>query len=144
MASRDSRSEYERRMHRVLEHIDRELDQPLDLATLAEVAHFSPFHFHRLFAAWMGETLGDYLRRRRVELAAMRLLSQPRLTVLNAALSVGFGSGEAFSHAFKARFGCFPTLLREQHGRGQRAKRNSEQPHSKRDQVIFHTDPQHG
>ena len=75
MSSRDSRSEYERRMHKVLEHIDRHLDEPLDLAALAEVAHFSPFHFHRLFAAWMGETLGDYLRRRRVELAAMRLLS---------------------------------------------------------------------
>src|SRR4029077_17942250 len=105
MSSRGSRTEYEKRMHKVLEHIDRHLDQPLDLATLAEVAYFSPFHFHRLFAAWMGETLGDYLRRRRVELAAMRLLSQPRLRVLNAALSVGFGSGEAFSRAFKGRFG---------------------------------------
>jgi AraC family transcriptional regulator len=144
MASRDSRSEYERRMHRVLEHIDRELDQPLDLATLAEVAHFSPFHFHRLFAAWMGETLGDYLRRRRVELAAMRLLSQPRLTVLNAALSVGFGSGEAFSHAFKSRFGCSPSSLRNQHARERRGKRNSDQVHSNRDQVIFHHDLQHG
>lgn len=38
-------------MHRVLEHIDRELDQPLDLERLAAVAHFSPFHFDRLFAA---------------------------------------------------------------------------------------------
>ena len=40
-------------MHRVLEHIDRHLDQPLELETLAEVAHFSAFHFHRLFSAWM-------------------------------------------------------------------------------------------
>ena len=58
-------------MHRVVEHIDKHLDQPLDLGTLAEVAHFSPFHFHRLFAAWMGETLGDYLRRRKIEVAAI-------------------------------------------------------------------------
>ena len=71
--------------------------------TLAEVAHFSPFHFHRLFSAWMGETLGDYLRRRRVEVAAMRLVAQPRVTVLQTALSVGFGSAEAFTRAFKAR-----------------------------------------
>jgi AraC family transcriptional regulator len=108
----DSRIEYERRMHRVIEAIDRRLDQPLDLASLAAVAHFSPSHFHRLFAAWTGETLGDYLRRRRVEQAASRLASQPRLSVLQVALSVGFGSGEAFSRAFKARFGCSPSAWR--------------------------------
>ncbi len=59
MTSSRSRAEYDGRMHRVLAHIDKQLDQPLDLETLAEVAHFSRFHFHRLFLAWMGETLGD-------------------------------------------------------------------------------------
>ena len=61
------RAEYARRMNRVLDYIDLHLDQPLDLARLAGVANFSPFHFHRVFAAWMGETLGDYARRRRLE-----------------------------------------------------------------------------
>ena len=60
----------------------------------------------------MGETLGDYLRRRRVEVAAMRLAAQPRTTVLNIALSVGFGSAEAFARAFRSRFGCSPTAWR--------------------------------
>ena len=114
MDSRDSRSEYQKRMHRVTEHIDRNLDQPLDLATLAEVAHFSPYHFHRLFSAWMGETLGDYLRRRRLEIAAIRLVTQPRTPVLHVALAVGFGSAEAFARAFRARFGCAPTVWRTQ------------------------------
>ncbi len=115
-------------MHRVIEAIDRRLDQPLDLAQLAAVAHFSPYHFHRLFAAWMGETLGDYLRRRRVELAAGRLAAQPRLSVLQVALSVGFGSGEAFSRAFKARFGCSPSAWRSQLNRKHdQAHRNSGQ-----------------
>jgi AraC family transcriptional regulator len=97
MIGNDSRAEYTKRMHRVLEYIDSHLDQPLELTTLAAVAHFSPFHFHRLFSAWMGETLGDYLRRRRLEIAAMRLAAQPGLPILNAALSVGFGSSEAFT-----------------------------------------------
>ena len=114
MTALDSRAEYERRMHRVIEAIDQRLDQPLDLASLAAVAHFSPYHFHRVFAAWTGETLGDYLRRRRIEQAASRLAAQPRLSVLQAALSVGFGSGEAFSRAFKARFGCSPSAWRAQ------------------------------
>ena len=100
------------RVHRVQAYIDQHLDQPLDLPTLAQVAYFSPFHFHRLFAAWMGETLGDYLRRRRVEVAAMRMAAQPRLSVLNAGLGVGFGSGESFSSAFKLRFGASPTTWR--------------------------------
>jgi AraC family transcriptional regulator len=99
-------------MHKVLAHIDARLDQPLDLAALADVAHFSPYHFHRLFAAWMDETLGDYVRRRRVEVAALRLMTQPRLSVLQAALSVGFGSGEAFSRAFRAHFGSSPSAWR--------------------------------
>ena len=55
----DSRAEYERRIHRVVAHIDAHLDQPLDLESLAAVANFSAFHFHRLFRAWTGETLGD-------------------------------------------------------------------------------------
>jgi AraC family transcriptional regulator len=95
----DSRAVYAERMHRVLAAIDEKIDQPLDLASLAQVAHFSEFHFHRLFAAWMGETLGAYLRRRRLEVAAQRLVAQPRLSVLAVALSVGWGSGEAFARA---------------------------------------------
>ena len=97
-----------------MDHIERHLDQPLDLETLAAVAHFSAFHFHRLFRAWTGETLGDHLRRRRVEKGALRLLTQPGSGVLEVALAVGFGSGEAFARAFKSRFGVTPSAWREQ------------------------------
>ena len=128
MPSQDSRSEYARRMHRVLEHIDEHLDAPLELAALARLANFSPFHFHRLFAAWMGETLGDYLRRRRLEVAALRMLAQPRLPVLQVALSIGFGSSEAFARAFKARFGETPTTWRSTQGRNpDQVVRNADQ-----------------
>jgi AraC family transcriptional regulator len=123
-------------MHRVLAYIDEHLDEQLDLATLAEVANFSSFHFHRLFSAWLGETFGDYLRRRRVELAAMRLAAQPRTRILNIALSVGFGSAEAFTRAFKSRFGCSPTAWREQQSSQRHAKSNSGQANSKRSQAL--------
>jgi AraC family transcriptional regulator len=122
-------------MHRVVAYIDQHLDQSLDLRALAEVAYFSPFHFHRLFAAWMGETLGDYLRRRRVEVAAMRLAAQPRLTVLNVALSVGFGSAEAFTRAFKSRFSCSPSVWRTQQSTQRSANSNPGQVDSKMSQV---------
>ena len=100
-------------MHAVVEHIDRHLDQKLDLAALAAVASFSPFHFHRLFRALMDEALGDYVRRRRLEIAAVRLRSQEGVSVLNIAVGVGFGSAEAFTRAFRARFACSPTQWRK-------------------------------
>ncbi len=130
-----SRDVYLDRMHRVTAYIDQHLDQYLDLETLAEVAHFSPFHFHRLFSALMGETLGAYLRRRRCEVAATRLLAQPKLAVLQIALGVGFGSAEAFTHAFGARFGCSPTTWRLQQAPGHAAISNPDQVNSKPDQI---------
>lgn len=136
MVSRNSRSEYESRMHRVVAYIDQHLEQPLNLNLLAEVAHFSPYHFHRLFSAWMGETFGDYLRRRRVEVAAMRLAAQPRSKILNIALSVGFGSAEAFTRAFRNRFGCSPTAWRAQQSAQRRANSNPGQVVSKTSQAL--------
>jgi AraC family transcriptional regulator len=116
--SADHRAEYERRLHRVFAYIDAHLDEPLDVATLAREASFSPFHFHRLFSAHTGETIGAYLTRRRVEQAAARLGAQPRVTVLTMALSVGFGSAEAFSRAFKKHFGCSPSQWKTVRRRG--------------------------
>lgn len=105
----ESRAEYDRRLHRVLSFIDARLAEPLDLARLAREANFSAFHFHRIFAALTGETVAAYITRRRVETAAARLLSQPRLSILAVAMDVGFSSPEAFSRAFRKQFGCAPS-----------------------------------
>ncbi len=107
------RSVYVARIHRVLDHINAHLAEPMDLQTLAGVAHFSPWHFHRLFQAFTGETLADCVRRLRLERAASRLLAVPPLTVLSIALDVGFGSAEVFNRAFKAHFGVTPTAWRQ-------------------------------
>lgn len=128
MTAPGARAEYARRLRRVLAHIDAQLAEPLELKDLADVAHFSPYHFHRIFAAWMGETLGDYLRRRRLERAAVLLRSDPALPVLNAALEVGFSSGEAFSRAFRSHFGHAPSAWRR--------LRKSDQACSNPDQAI--------
>lgn len=137
-----SRREYEQRLHAVLRHIDAHLAEPLELALLAEVANFSAFHFHRLFAAWMGMTLGDYVQRRRIEIAALRLAAQPKLSVLTVALDVGFGSGEAFARAFKKRLGLTPSAWRER--ALQRRDSNLDQVEGKLDQapvsLPFHND----
>jgi AraC family transcriptional regulator len=135
VAQRGSEEEYHRRMNAVVDYIEHHLDQKLDLGTLARVAHFSPFHFHRLFGALMGEPLGDYLRRRRLEVAATRLRAQGRLSVLEVALGVGFGSAEAFTRAFRARFGCSPTQWRN---------RKTDQVRRKPHQDLRRAGRQHG
>ena len=130
------RSDHAARIHRVVEHIDRNLDQALTLPGIAAVANFSPYHFHRIFAAWMGETLGDYIRRRRVETGALRLVSQPRTTVLAVALSVGFGSAESFTRAFRSRFGSSPSAWRRAARAARGRESNPGQTERKHDQEV--------
>jgi AraC family transcriptional regulator len=103
------RHTYIARINRVIDHIDAHLADPLDLATLAGVAHFSSWHFHRVFQAMTGETLAERVRRRRLEVAAGRLLGLPSEPVLAIALDVGFGSAAVFTRAFNAHFGVTPT-----------------------------------
>lgn len=107
------RREYVERVNRVLDYIDRHLADPLPLEQLARVGAFSPFHFHRIFAALMGERLGDYIRRRRLETAAMSLSMRPQASVTEIAFECGFTSPAAFARAFKERFGLPATEWRE-------------------------------
>jgi AraC family transcriptional regulator len=102
---------YIARINRVVDHVSAHLDSTLDLQTLADVAHFSPWHFHRVFQAAMGETLADCVRRLRLESAAQRLIFTQQ-TALQIALDTGFASAEVFSRAFRAHFGTTPTAWR--------------------------------
>jgi AraC family transcriptional regulator len=107
------RNTYIARINRVVDYIDAHLADTLDLQTLAEVAHFSPWHFHRVFQALTNETLADCVRRHRLEQAAQRLLSSsPPQAALHVALDVGFASAEVFTRAFKTHFGVTPTAWR--------------------------------
>src|SRR5262245_31013102 len=70
---RETWRRYERRMRRVIEHVYDHLDQPLDLNALAEVAHLSPHHWHRVYHAMCGETLAQTVKRLRLHRAAGEL-----------------------------------------------------------------------
>jgi AraC family transcriptional regulator len=100
---------YAQRLDRVLDYIADHLDGELSLAKLARVAGFSPFHFHRLFQAHVGETVHDHVRRVRVERAASTMRASPRRPLTEIALDVGFPALSDLSRAFKARFGIAPS-----------------------------------
>src|SRR5262245_32825920 len=102
---------YQQRLLRVQLFIQDNLDDDLSLERLAKIAHFSPYHFHRIFRALLGEGVHEYVRRLRLESAAQVLRSTGR-NVVEVALGAGYGSHEAFSRAFRQRFGVSPSEYR--------------------------------
>ena len=128
--TRNARAVYIARLNKVIDHIHANLEQPLSLNALADVAGFSPFHFHRIFKGLVGETLGEYVQRARLEKSASLLLYHSQDTVLQIALSCGFTSAAIFSRAFKSHFGLSPSQFR------QRAKRNPGKLESKHGQDL--------
>ncbi|MDD5264194.1 MAG: GyrI-like domain-containing protein [Candidatus Bipolaricaulis sp.] len=98
------RREYVGRVNRVMDYVRANLAGDLRLETLARVASFSPFHFHRVFKSVVGETLNDFIRRVRVSTAAMRLLSNPKLSITDVAVGCGYSSSAAFAREFRKAF----------------------------------------
>jgi AraC family transcriptional regulator len=105
---------YQERILRALLHIQAHLDEPLELEDLARAACFSPFHFHRVFRALVGEPVYEHMRRLRLERAAQRLRQGDR-SVIDVALEAGFDSHEAFTRAFHSMFNTPPTQYRAAH-----------------------------
>lgn len=106
--------DYHERLNRVLLHIDRHRDEQITTERLAEIACLSPHHFHRIFRAMVGEPLGQYVQRVRLETAVVQLQTSER-SVLEIALDAGYESAAAFSRAFAQRFGIAPSRCRRAH-----------------------------
>ncbi len=104
---------YRARIQRVLEYIEERLPDRLTLAEVAAVSHFSEYHFHRIFTALLGETVNDYIARRRLERAVNKLIFQPELPITRVALEGGFSSSANFSKAVRLHFGFSPSEIRD-------------------------------
>ena len=96
--------EYIFRINKVVDYIEANLHKTLNLETLAEVANFSPYHFHRIFSVFTGETLNGFVKRLRVEKAACLLINNPESTVSDIAYYCGYNSTSVFCRTFKAYF----------------------------------------
>jgi AraC-like DNA-binding protein len=101
-------------MLRARDEMDRRYAEPLDVPTLAAIAHLSASQFGRVFKDVYGETPHRYLQRRRVE-RAMTLLRQTDRPVTDIAWDVGFASLGTFSRTFSTVVGCSPSEFRAKH-----------------------------
>ncbi len=111
VAIRLSELEYRNRINKVIAIIWNNPDERFRLDTLASVAGFSPFHFHRIFAAFVGETLGEYIRRIKL-ITASHSLVNTKYSVTEIAFSAGYETPAAFAKAFHKFYGVSPSQVR--------------------------------
>lgn len=105
--------DYKNRINRVFEFIDENLDADLSLSTISAVAFFSPYHFHRVFKFITGETLNQYITRRRIEKSAQDLLHKT-ITTTEIANKYGFNDVSSFTRTFKKYYEVSPTGFRKE------------------------------
>nr|WP_321237367.1 AraC family transcriptional regulator [uncultured Psychroserpens sp.] len=99
-------------INKALQHIEQHLESDLSLELVSKVAHYSPFHFHRLFKAFTKETLNNYIARKRVEKASAVLLHHKNVTISELSTQYGFTSNSSFTRAFKKFYGMSPSHFR--------------------------------
>lgn len=108
----DTLRRYEARINRVIDYIAADPARDFTLDELAGAAPFSRFHFHRIFAGLVGETLHAFIRRLRMDRAANLLAFAPTLSVTDVAMYCGFSSSQNFARAFRERFDMTPSEYR--------------------------------
>ncbi len=109
-------SHWHRAIERVVAHLQQvvERNAPLpDLDALAAIAHFSPWHFHRVYRALTGETVGRTVARLRL-LRALRLLADSDAPVTRIAMEVGYETPQALARALRSAIDASASELRAQ------------------------------
>lgn len=105
--------EHIKRIRKVLDYIDNNLHAKLSLEKIAKEGYYSPFHFHRIFKAIIGETLQEFITRKRLEKSALKLSKNKNEPLDEIYLEVGFNSHSTFSKKFKKFYGMSLTTFRK-------------------------------
>ncbi len=100
------------KLNQAMEYLEENLDKPIDYEQLGRIACCSAYHFQRMFAYMAGVTLGEYVRRRRMSLAAVELQNGGK--IVDVAGKFGYGSPTAFNRAFQSVHGCPPSAVKSE------------------------------
>ncbi|KXH83350.1 AraC family transcriptional regulator [Chryseobacterium kwangjuense] len=104
--------EHKKRIIKAIRYIDSHLDADLSLEKIAEVAMYSSFHFHRIFKLITGETLQNYIIRKKTEKSAFYLAVKKEMEIKDIYLDLGFSNHSVFSKTFKKYYGIAPSVFR--------------------------------
>jgi len=100
------------RVFKSIDYIERNMFEPIDVHDIAQASHYSTYHFCRIFRALVGDSPKEYLRNRRLTIAAKRLAGGAR-SILDIALDCQFESHAAFTRSFKQLFKMTPEQYRD-------------------------------
>ncbi|WP_420602668.1 AraC family transcriptional regulator [Flagellimonas sp.] len=109
---KSNREIYQQKLNKVVEYIHNHLDEKIEIKTLAELSHFSPFHFHRITRALLGEPIGTYITRIRLETAA-KMIRYSELSIEEICYHVGYETPSSLTKAFRQHFGTTPSKYRK-------------------------------
>lgn len=98
-------------MNNALSYIEEHLTEKIDYKKVARIARCSEYHFRRMFSFLSGISLSEYIRRRRLTLAAIDLKNSD-LRIIDIAIKYGYNSADSFSRAFQSLHGILPSLAR--------------------------------
>jgi AraC family transcriptional regulator len=101
-------------LNRLVEYVEDHLTEEIDIAALSVSLGTTEYHLRRMFSSLAGMPLSDYIRRRRMTVAAADVLGDREL--LETAVRFGYGSTEAFGRAFRAVHGASPGAIRRDGG----------------------------
>jgi AraC family transcriptional regulator len=104
-------SEYHARLQRVSDYIHDHLDEALNLHQLSELAYLSPHHWHRIYAAFFGESMAATIKRLRLNRAA-GYLAQSTIPIHKVAECSGFRNVQSFNRTFSDTYGLPPAAYR--------------------------------
>ncbi len=100
------------RLNAAMDEIEAQLTGEIDYQRLGQIACCSAYHFQRMFAYMAGVPLSEYIRRRRMSLAAVDLQSGEE-KVIDVAAKYGYQSPTAFNRAFQSIHGVAPSAVRQ-------------------------------
>lgn len=101
------------RLNQAIDYIENNLKEEIDVNEAAKIAACTTFHFQRMFSYIAGVTLGEYIRKRRMTLAAFEMI-QGEQKVIEIAAKYGYDSPTAFNRAFQGVHGIAPTAAKNQ------------------------------
>lgn len=100
-------------MNNALTYIESHLTEVIDFKELSKIALCSEYHFKRMFSFLSGISLSEYIRRRRLTLAALEL-KDSNLRIIDIAMKYEYGSADSFSRAFYSVHGILPSEARNE------------------------------